>query len=125
MNKVFEIRIAGCEEHSGSSIRLVCPYCRIAELEQFVEQTKHTGDINVHRTKRIEELEQQLEEWKALAQQINTHWIPANQNLASQNAKLVEALENLSKLGNGDKVGNSIGNQIAAAALKEMEVRGE
>jgi len=42
--------------------------------------------------------------------------------LEKQNAKLVEALETLSKLGSGDKVGNSIGNQIAAAALKEMEV---
>jgi len=41
--------------------------------------------------------------------------------LEKQNAKLVKALEKLSRLGNGDKVGNSIGNQIAIAALKEVQ----
>ena len=43
-----------------------CPYCRIEELEQFVEQTKNVGGINVHLTNQIKELEQRLkeaEEW--------------------------------------------------------------
>jgi hypothetical protein len=34
---------------------------------------------------------------------------------------LVEALEKLAKLGNGDQYGNSIGNEIARAALKALE----
>ena len=34
---------------------------------------------------------------------------------------LVEALERLAKLGNGNNYGNSLGNEIARAALKAME----
>jgi len=34
---------------------------------------------------------------------------------------LVEALDKLAKLGNGDQYGNSVGNQIARAALKALE----
>lgn len=34
---------------------------------------------------------------------------------------LVEALEKLAKLGNGDRYGNSVGNEIAIAALKSLE----
>ena len=35
------------------------------------------------------------------------------------NAELVEALEKLAKLGNGDRYGNSIGNEIAQEALRK------
>lgn len=35
--------------------------------------------------------------------------------------KLVEALERLARLGNGNNYGNSIGNEIARAALKKLE----
>jgi hypothetical protein len=34
---------------------------------------------------------------------------------------LVEALEKLAKLGNGDEYGNSVGNEIARAALSLLE----
>jgi len=74
-----------------------CPYCRIAELEkQLAEQ--------------------------GICEMCKDKSVLAADKYREQNAKLVEALETLSKLGNGDKVGNSIGNQIAIAALKEMEV---
>jgi len=36
---------------------------------------------------------------------------------------LVEALEQLAKLGNGDQYGNSVGNEIARAALAKLEDR--
>lgn len=39
--------------------------------------------------------------------------------------ELVEALERLARLGNGDSYGNSIGNEIAKAALKKLEVNHE
>lgn len=35
--------------------------------------------------------------------------------------ELVEALERLARLGNGNNYGNSIGNEIARAALKKLE----
>ena len=35
--------------------------------------------------------------------------------------ELVEALERLARLGNGDNYGNSIGNEIARAALAKLE----
>jgi hypothetical protein len=34
---------------------------------------------------------------------------------------LVEALERLARLGNGNNYGNSLGNEIARAALKALE----
>jgi hypothetical protein len=44
-----------------------------------------------------------------------------NDTLRTQLATAREALETLAKLGNGDKYGNSIGNEIAQKALKKME----
>lgn len=41
--------------------------------------------------------------------------------LAALNAELVEALEKLARLGNGDQYGNSIGNDIAKAALAKAK----
>lgn len=41
--------------------------------------------------------------------------------LDALNAELVEALEKLARLGNGDSYGNSIGNDIAIAALAKAE----
>jgi len=44
--------------------------------------------------------------------------------LTSANSKLaiaIEALDMLSKLGNGDRVGNSIGNDIAVEALTKIK----
>jgi len=99
-------------------IKNKCPYCRIAELEQQREGYKEHAN---YAWERVKELEQQLEEAHTeLAISIKERII-----LGGQNAKMVEVLEKLSKLGNGDKVGNSVGNQISAAALKEMEVKGE
>jgi hypothetical protein len=40
---------------------------------------------------------------------------------SEREAKLREALERLARLGNGDRYGNSEGNEIARAALKETE----
>lgn len=40
---------------------------------------------------------------------------------AKENAVMREALEKLSRLGNGERVGNSIGNEIAARALENLE----
>lgn len=40
--------------------------------------------------------------------------------LRTQNAKLRDALEKLARLGNGDQYGNSVGNEIARQALKEV-----
>ena len=37
------------------------------------------------------------------------------------NAELVEALEKLARLGNGDQYGNSIGNEIAQEALRKAQ----
>lgn len=37
------------------------------------------------------------------------------------NAELMEALERLARLGNGDQYGNSIGNDIAKAALAKAK----
>lgn len=37
------------------------------------------------------------------------------------NAELVEALERLARLGNGDQYGNSIGNEIAQEALRKAQ----
>jgi len=74
-----------------------CPYCRISELEKQLEESR-------------------------ICEICKDKSVLVADKYREQNAKLVEALETLSKLGNGDKVGNSIGNQIAAAALKEMEV---
>lgn len=37
------------------------------------------------------------------------------------NQELVEALERLAKLGNGDHYGNSVGNEIAKAALAKAK----
>lgn len=36
-------------------------------------------------------------------------------------AELREALEKLARLGNGNNYGNSLGNEIARAALKKLE----
>jgi len=80
-----------------------CPYCRIDELEQ------HKADSEDMLTAQINSMVNQLD--RAEDRVMELEW---------QNSKLVEALETLSKLGNGDKVGNSIGNQIATAALKEV-----
>ena len=41
--------------------------------------------------------------------------------LDALNAELVEALEKLARLGNGDQYGNSIGNDIAKAALAKAK----
>ena len=41
--------------------------------------------------------------------------------LDALNAELVEALEKLARLGNGDSYGNSIGNDIAIAALAKAK----
>jgi len=40
-------------------------------------------------------------------------------DVLADNQRLREALEKLARLGNGEHYGNSIGNQIAIAALKE------
>lgn len=89
---------------------------RVHELERFVEQTKHTGGINVHLTKRVEELEQQLEEAHTeLASSIKERLV-----LGGQNAKLVEALKRLAAGSPGVMY-----QSFAAAALKIMEVKGE
>ena len=41
--------------------------------------------------------------------------------VAKENTIMREALEKLSRLGNGERVGNSIGNEIAARALENLE----
>lgn len=41
--------------------------------------------------------------------------------LDALNAELVEALERLARLGNGNQYGNSIGNDIAKAALAKAK----
>lgn len=43
----------------------------------------------------------------------------ARADLEAENKRLREALERLARLGNGDHYGNSDGNMIARAALKE------
>ena len=45
----------------------------------------------------------------------------ARADLGAENAKLREALERLARLGNGDHYGNSDGNMIARAALKDTK----
>jgi len=48
----------------------------------------------------------------------------AADNLAAENKVLREALECLACLGNGDRHGNSVGNEIAIAALTKEATNG-
>jgi hypothetical protein len=54
---------------------------------------------------RAEKAEADRDTYKALASQITTDWIPANEQLASRNARLIEALREIAREGhetNGD-----------------------
>lgn len=108
-----------CKEHGN--VAKACPYCTIKELEQRLaikdDAIRASQLVNDALTDWCKTLEQQLEEWKG---RVHFSW-DKEKELQAKNVKLVEALEILSKLGNGDKVGNSIGNQIAAEALKEVK----
>jgi hypothetical protein len=61
------------------------------------------------------------------AQKYGTDWDNIHEaadelrRLDALNAELVEALEKLARLGNGDSYGNSIGNDIAIAALAKAK----
>ncbi len=66
------------------------------------------------------------DDWRA-----GTTWYPIGEmcqqaaaelrRLHEVNAELVEALEKLARLGNGDQYGNSIGNEIAQEALRKAQ----
>ena len=80
------------------------------------------GDCNQGRecncdldAKRIAELEE------ALRIRDSTVAMKAYRHTKAKLAIAVEALDRLSKLGNGDRVGNSIGNDIAFEALTKIK----
>ena len=56
------------------------------------------------------------EAWATRDDMFNTPYIRAD--IVDE---LVEALERLARLGNGDNYGNSIGNEIARTALAKLE----
>lgn len=85
-----------------------CGEVNPAEIHTCSPQTKaqRLADILQHKIPSIECLEVSADELR---------------RLDALNAELVEALEKLARLGNGDSYGNSIGNDIAIAALAKAK----
>jgi hypothetical protein len=73
--------------------------------------------------KEIDQLTAELEHYRGIAMTEGAEKALADhQAIIAERDRYREALERLAKLGNGDRYGNSIGNEIAREALKEKEI---
>jgi archaellum biogenesis ATPase FlaH len=101
----LELRVSGCISWKKE------------DLESLVKQALEEGEEDLKLV--LNELTKANETIKKLTDVLiikQTHIT----NLNSSIKKLTETLEKLSRLGNGDELGNSEGNMIARQALKEV-----
>ena len=100
----YKIPSMECLEEAAAELRRLDRHEQATRVwskkTEWVQETAKPGELGMHRA---DVMKKRIDDLTAL------------------NAELVAALEKLARLGNGDSYGNSIGNDIAIAALAKAK----
>jgi hypothetical protein len=100
-------------------------HSEVLSLAEWLATSPNTRDQRAATALRcLHEVEKDRDDWKESTILANQRFKLAEEKLAGLhevNQELVEALEQLARLGSGDQYGNSEGNLIARAALAKAK----